>query len=695
MKTYPPNRIKNIAIIGHASSGKTSLTEAILFNSGGSQRLGSVLEGNTVSDIDPEEVKRKISIKSSVVPVEYMGYKLNILDTPGYIDFIGETISGLSAADGNIFLCDAVTGLGIGAQTLWNMAEENNLPRVIFVNRLDKERANYFHAIDILRENFGKDVVPVQIPIGSEANFSGIIDILYKKAYKFENGKSIDIEIPKELNETIEKYRNMLIEEVVEIDEHLLEKFMSNEEISDEEIYKAFQESVDHKKVYPVMCGSVLKNIGVTLLMNNIENWLPNADERVMQGINGSNREASLNQPFSGYIFSTMIEPHIGELSFVRIFSGTLNHSSQIYNSSKGHAERVGQILFMRGKNREEAGSAQAGDIVALPKLKYTGTGDTLCDQSKQIIFKSAKYPEPLLSISVKPKSKADQEKMGTALNSLTHEDPTFKVSHNIETKETIISGMGDIHLEVMLEKQKRRYGVEIEAGSPRIPYKETIRGKAKAQGKYKKQSGGRGQYGDCWLEIEPLRQGEGFRFVDRIAGGVIPKNYIPSIEKGIKEAMQTGVIAGYPVMDLKVTLYDGSFHEVDSSDMAFKIAGSMGFKKAFADAMPKILEPIMTMEIVVPGENVGDVVSDINKRRGKILGIEQGSSNKYEVIKANTPYAEIAKYASDLRSITRGQGYFSMKFSHYEEAPHKVQLELANKYEQLKAAGELSERSR
>lgn len=684
MKTYPPNRIKNIAIIGHASSGKTTLAETILIDSGGSRR----------HDFDPEEIKRKISIKSSIVPVEYMGYKLNILDTPGYVDFIGEAISGLSAADGIIFLCDAVAGLGIGAQALWNMAEENNLPRVIFVNRLDKERSNYFHAIEILRENFGKDIVPVQIPIGSEANFFGIIDILYKKAYKFENGKAIEIEIPQELNEIIEKYRDMLIEEVVEIDEHLLEKFMNNEEIADEEIYKAFQESVDHKKIYPVMCGSAQKNIGVTLLMNNIENWLPNADERVLQGIDGSTREGSLNQPFSGYVFSTMIEPHIGELSFVRIYSGVLNHSSQIYNSSKGSAERAGQILFMKGKNREETPSASAGDIVALPKLKYTGTGDTLCDQNKQIIYKGAKYPEPLLSISVKPKSKADQEKMGIALNSLTHEDPTFKVSHNIETKETIISGMGDIHLEVMLEKQKRRYGVEIDAGAPRIPYKETIRGKAKAQGKYKKQSGGRGQYGDCSLEIEPLRQGGGFQFVDRIAGGVIPKNYIPSIEKGIKEAMQTGVIAGYPVMDVKVTLYDGSFHEVDSSDMAFKIAGSMGFKKAFIEAVPKILEPIMTMEIVVPGENVGDVVSDINKRRGKILGIEQGSSNRHEVIKVNTPYAEIAKYASDLRSITRGQGYFSMKFSHYEEAPHKVQLELVNKYEQLKAAGELSERS-
>lgn len=693
MKNYPASKIKNIALIGHAGTGKTSLAEAMLFNAKVINRLGSTTEGNTVSDFDPEEIKRQISIRTSIMTFEYLDYKVNLIDTPGFSDFIGDVISGLHAADCAIFVVDAVNGLGVGAQELWRLAEENNLPRIIFVNKMDKERADYFAVLEHLREAFGKDVIPVHIPIGKESSFSGILDILDKKAYKFENGQYIEIPIPQELTETMEKYRNMLVEEVVEIDEDLLNKFMNNEEITDQEVSYAFQKSVDHKQIYPVLCGSSTKNIGVSLLEYAMEHWLPSADERVLKGLDGSQRKSDESDSFSGIVFMTTVEPHVGELSFLRVISGKLNHSSSILNSSKNVTERVGQIFIMRGKNREEVSVATAGDIVALPKLKSTSTGDTLCDPNKPIVYPKPKYPEPVYSISVKPKSKADQEKMGIALNALTHEDPTFFVSHNTETKETIISGMGDVHLDVILERQKRRFGVEIEVGAPRIAYRETIKGKSKAQGKYKKQSGGRGQYGDCWLEVEPLPRGKGFEFVDKIVGGVIPKNYIPAVEKGIREAMAGGVVAGYPVMDVKVTLVDGSYHEVDSSDLAFKIAGSMGFKKAFQEANPIILEPIMSMEINVPDDCVGDVVSDLNRKRGKILGMEP-TANKHQVVKALVPAAECAKYASDLRSISRGRGFFSQKFSHYEEAPAKTQADLIAKYEALKAAGQLQDRT-
>lgn len=693
MRQYPTDKIKNIVLLGHAGCGKTTIAEAMLFDSGTIQRMGSVTDGNTVSDFDSEEIKRKISIRTSMVPFEYKDYKVNLIDVPGFADFSGEAISGISAADSSIFVACAVSGLGVGAHEFWRLADEKNLPRIIFINRMDKERADYFATLDILRDTFGKDVVPVYIPIGKEASFSGVVDVLNKKAYRFENGKPVEIPMPEDMKDQMQTYREMLIEEVVEIDEALLEKFMNNEEISDEQIADAFQKSVDHKQIYPVLCGSAVKNIGISLLAEAAEHWLPGADEIKLTGLDGTERKASKDDPFSAYVFSTTIEPHVGELSYVRVLSGALNHSSSVFNSSKNASERIGQLFCMRGKNREEVQTAVAGDIVALPKLKSTSTGDTLCDQAKQIVYKAAVYPEPILSIAVKPKSKADQEKMGTAFNALTHEDPTFKVSHNLETKETIISGMGDVHLEVMLERVKKRYGVEIEAGAPRIPYRETIRGKAKGQGKYKKQSGGRGQYGDCWLDIEPLPRGRGFEFIDKIVGGAIPRNYIPSIEKGIKETMAGGVVAGYQVMDVKVTLYDGSYHEVDSSDMAFKIAGSMGFKKVFAEAVPVILEPIMNMEINVPDDCVGDIVSDINKKRGKILGMDQAAS-KHTIVKTLVPFSEASKYASELRSISRGRGYFSSKFSHYEEAPAKTQQDLKTKYEQLKAAGELREQA-
>ncbi len=444
MKQYTSNRIKNIVLLGHSGSGKTSLAEAMLFNAGVINRIGSIAEGNTVSDFDPEEIKRQISVRTSILTFEYMDYKVNLIDVPGFSDFIGESISGITSADCAVFTVCAVNGLGVGSQEMWKIASEYNLPRIIFINRMDKERADYFAVLELLRETFGKDVIPVHIPIGKENDFSGIIDVLKKKAYKFENNRMIEIPIPDNQKEDMEKCRNMLMEEVVEIDENLLAKFMNNEEITDEEVENAFQKSVDHNQIYPVLCGSATKNIGVSTLEYAMEHWLPSADEKVLRGIDGQERKSVENEPFSGYVFMTTVEPHVGELSFVRIFSGKLNHSSNVLNSSRNSTERVGQIFLMRGKNREEIQTAIAGDIVALPKLKSTSTGDTLCEPNKPIVYPKAKYPEPVYSISVKPKSKADQEKMGIALNALMHEDPTFFVLHNVETKETIISGMGD-----------------------------------------------------------------------------------------------------------------------------------------------------------------------------------------------------------------------------------------------------------
>ncbi len=673
MKGYPPEKIRNIGIIGSGTTGKTSLCEALLFKSGTINRQGNISDGNTVSDYDPEEIRRGISIHSTLLPFEWKDHKINLIDTPGYIDFVGESISTIRVVDGLIMVVDAISGHGAALENLWKIADKYKTPRAIVVNKLDKSQADFDKTVENLREKFGREIVPVQVPIGREASFSGVHNLLKPEA-------------PAELKEMATKYKEMLIEGVAEIDDAILTEYLENKEITEQELSEHLVQAIDADKIFPVFCVSSTKNIGIEELLDALIAWMPPANEKEIPAKNTHGEEIKIKpdpkEPFSGYVFKTVSEPHIGSLTYIRAYSGTIKPSSPISNPSKGKDERIGQIISMRGKTKIDLPLLSAGDIAVLPKLKITGTGDSLCDKNKAVTFDAAQYPEPVMSFAVKPKSKADQEKMGLGLSNFTHEDPTFKMNYNAETKETVISGMGDVHLEVILKRIKERYGIDIEIGEPRIPYKEAIFGKAKGQGKYKKQTGGRGQYGDTWLEIEPLPRGQGFEFVNKIVGGAIPRNYIPSVEKGVREAMLGGVIAGYPVVDVKVTLFDGTYHEVDSSDMAFKIAASMGFKKIFHEAKPILLEPIVEITVNVPPEFVGEVTGDLNKRRGRISNIEA------DKVVATVPLGEISKYATDLRSFTHGQGTFSTKFLHYEQVPPQTQQKLASIYQKLKEAG-------
>lgn len=662
-------------MIGSGASGKTSLCEALLYKSGIITRQGTIAEGNTTSDYDPEEIRRKISLHATLLPFEWKEHKINLIDTPGYIDFVGEPISVIRVVDSLIIVVDAVSGHGAALENLWKLADKYNLPRAIVINKLDKPQADFDRTLEGLRKKFSREIVPIQIPIGSGDTFSGVHSLL--KA-----------EIPAGLEETVSKHKEMLIEGVAEIDDTILTEYLESQEITEQELTEHLVTAINADKVFPVFCASASKGVGIEQVLNGIVDWLAPANEKEYPAKTENGApvmiKPAVTEPFSAYVFKTVAEPHIGNLTYVRVFSGSIKPSSPVFNANKSKEERIGQIITMRGKNKDEIPALSAGDIALLPKLKLTGTGDTLCDKNKIVMFDVAEYPEPVMSFAVKPKTKADQEKMALGLGAFMHEDPTFKMHYNPETRETVISGMGDVHLEVILRRIKEKFGIDIEIGEPRIPYKETILGKSKGQGKYKKQTGGRGQYGDTWLEIEPLPRGKGFEFVNRIVGGAIPKNYIPAVEKGIREAMVGGVVAGYPVMDIKVTLFDGSYHEVDSSDMAFKIAASMGFKKIFSEAKPVLLEPIVEITVNAPPELIGDVTGDLNKKRGKILNIEN------DKVVALVPLGAIAKYATELRSFTHGQGTFSTKFSHYEQVPPTDQQRLTAAYQKLKEAGDV-----
>ncbi|OGS55184.1 MAG: translation elongation factor G [Elusimicrobia bacterium RIFOXYB2_FULL_62_6] len=687
MKTYETQKLRNVVFLGHSGSGKTTLIETLLFNTGVINRMGNTADGTTVSDYQPEEVKRKISIYTSLVSMEANEHKFNFLDTPGYTDFIGETIAGLRAAEIAVFTADGVDGLGVGSDQLWKRLKDNKLSAMVVINKLDKERADFSNSLNLLREKFGTSLAPVQAPIGSQAQFSGIVDLIKMKAYSFEGGKAKEIPVPADADVT--RYREMFMESLAETDEALLAKYLDGQAITPEEMAKALKNGIASGKFIPVLCSSVAKNIGVSPVLGMLADYFPSPEGRVCEAEDdrGGKIEVKCDQngAFSGFVFKASMESHVGELCFLKIYSGKLAVSSGVYNSTKRHNERVGQIAVMQGKTRSEVPTAFAGDVVVLQKLKSTESGDTLCDQAKEVVFPKIVFPEPVHHLAIKAKSKDEQEKISFAFNSFKREDPTFKAVYNNETKEMIISGIGDVHLDVLLDKFHRQHNVGVDVSAPRIPYKETIRAKSRAQGKYKKQTGGRGQYGDCWLSLEPMHEGKGFEFVNDVVGGAIPRNFIPAVEKGIIGAMEEGVVAGYTVVDLKATVDDGSYHEVDSSEMAFKIAGSMAFKKAFAEARPTIMEPITILEVHVPKAYVGDVMGDINKRRGRILSMEE------DTITAQVPLSEISRYCIDLRSITRGYGYFSNKFSHYEEAPREVQQELMNKYAEEKAKGELS----
>lgn len=678
MKGFSTEQIRNVALISHGGAGKTSLTEAMLYTSGAINRLGKVEAGNTVTDYDPDEIKRQVTISTSLAPLEWKGTKINLLDTPGFFDFIGEVQGALRVADSAIIVVCAVSGVEVGTEKVWSYADEYHLPRLVFINKLDRENANFDQVLEQLRSFFGVKVFPLQFPLGQESSFKGVIDLVKMKAlvYTDETGlKMQEEDIPADLLDKARELREKLVEAAAETDDALMEKYLEEESLSEEEINKALRLGTLEGKIVPVLCGSGTKNYGIQPLLDLISSALPSPlDRPPAKGFlpgkpdEEITRKADLKEPLSALVFKTLADPYVGRVNYFRVYSGVMKADSQVYNFNKEKTERIGSLFFMRGKNQIQTDQVIAGDIGAVAKLAETGTGDTLGDKGSPIIFPPIKFPDPVISFAVEPKSKGDEEKVSAGLARFLEEDPTFRVERNTETKQIIISGMGDMHLDVIVERLAKKFGVEVNLKTPKVPYKETIRKTAKKEGKYKRQSGGRGQYGHVFLEISPLPRGEGFAFEDRIVGGVVPRQYIPAVEKGVLEAMEEGNLAGYPVVDIKVALYDGSYHTVDSSEMAFKIAASMALRGAIDQADPVLLEPIMDVEVTVPEQFMGDIMGDLNSRRGRIQGMVPGQG--LQVIKAQVPLAEMFDYAIDLRSMTQGRGFFTMKFSHYEEVP-------------------------
>jgi elongation factor G len=674
LKNYKSDMIRNIGLIAHSGSGKTSLAEAMLFNSGAIDRLGKIEEGNTTCDYDPEEIKRRISITTSLAPCEWKNMKINILDTPGYFDFVGEVKGAMRVAEGCVIVTCAVSGVEVGTEQVFNYADEAGLSRMFFINKMERENANFDKVLGQIREFFGQKAVPFQLPIGSEANFKGIVDIVKQKAYILEGKEVKECPVPEELKADMENYRSMLVEAVAETDDDLLTKYLEGEELTDEEIQKGLRKGVSEGEIYPILCGSALANKGINLLMDTICDYMPSpqdapAEKGTVPATNAEEtRECKADEPFSALVFKTMADPYVGKLTLFKVFSGMLKSDSTVYNATKGETEKFGQIYTMRGKKQENLSEVSAGDIAAVAKLQYTSTNDTLADKERPIILRGVDFPKPVLSLAAQPKAKGDEEKISTGLSKLTEEDKTFEVTKNSETGQLLVSGMGEIHLEVLAAKLANKFGSEMVLDAPKVPYRETIRTSTKIEGKHKKQSGGRGQYGHVWLELQPLESEEGFEFEDKIFGGAVPRQYIPAVEKGIRESLNEGVLANYPIVGVKAILYDGSYHPVDSSELAFKIAASMAFKKGTAQAKPVLLEPIMDIEVVVPENYMGDIIGDMNKRRGRVMGMEP--EGKMQHIKAQVPMAEVFRYATDLRSMTQGRGSFSLTFSHYEELP-------------------------
>lgn len=682
------NEIRNICLIGHSGSGKTSLVEAILFQTGVIKRLGKVDDDSSTSDYDPEEIKRKISINLTLAPCEDKKYKINLLDTPGYSDFIAEVKSGLKVSECALMAVSAVSGVEVGTENTWEFADEFNLPRLVFINKMDKENADFFQTFNSLVQSFGQSLLPIQLPLGKEADFKGVIDLIKLKAFVYsEDGKFNQEDIPEENKAPVDKFREKLIEVIAETDDDLLTKYLEGEELTEVEIQTGLKNGVISRKITPILCGSALKNIAIHPLLDYIESACPSPfDQPALEIADLKNDKAETieikeSDPLSALVFKAMADPYIGKLTYFRVYTGTFKSDSQVYNATKGRDERVGQLFYLCGKQQTPTSEVIAGDIGVTTKLQITTTSDTLCQKSRPIIIKPVNFPKPIISLAVEPKSKKDEDKLSTSLNKLTEDDPTLNIQRDNEIKQTLISGVGETQLNIAVERLKEKFGIDISTEMPRLPYKETITKSAKAQGKYKRQTGGRGQYGDCWLQIEPLPRGEGYEFKNKIFGGAIPSNYVPAVGKGVLDAIKEGVVARYPVIDVKVTLYDGTFHPVDSSDIAFKIAGSMAFKNCAEQAAPVLLEPIMKVTIEVSETFTGDIIGDLNSKRGKILGTQ--SKDKKQVINALVPLAEMFRYAIDLKSITGGRGYFSMEFSHYEEVPPQISQKI------IKARGE------
>ncbi len=666
--------IKNIALIGHNGAGKTTLADNILYIAGETNRQGKVDDGTSLFDYNPDEISRKFSISLSLATFKNKDIDINLIDLPGFMDFWGEVFSGLSVIDSAILVIDAQSGIEVGTEKLWEYAREKNIPLMIFANKFGKENTNFETLFASLKSDFGSGVFPLTFPIGSFKDLKGIVNVFNKKAYI--NGKETNI--PDELVSTFDKYRNLLIESVSEIDDALMEKYINEEELTEDEIRNGVKSGILNGKIYPVLAGDALSSIGVKSLMDMIYSILPSYKNRKIKGLkDGKEIEVSPDGPFSGFVFKTIFEPHLGEMNLIKVLSGKLEAGSEVFNVNKKKPEKINQIYLLKGKERIETEKLSAGEIGALVKLKNTETSDTLSDKNYNITYPAIEFPPTSIALAIVPKTKGDEEKVSSALAKIHQEDPSFSYGYDTETKQTLIYGLGEMHLDVIIGALKRKFGVEVGVERPLVKYRETIKSTVEAQGKYKKQTGGRGQYGDVWLKIEPLKEKE-FEFVNKIVGGVVPSKYIPSVEKGVKEALSKGILAGYPVMNIQVTIYDGSYHPVDSSDIAFKIAGSMAFKNAAQKANPVILEPVLEIEVTVPEEYMGDVIGDLNSRRGQILGMDR--VGKYQKIKAYVPDGEMYKYSTQLRSITQGKGTFTQKFAYYQEMPKEIQDKMVEK---------------
>jgi elongation factor G len=681
-------KTRNIGIMAHIDAGKTTTTERILFYTGVSHKIGEVHDGTATMDWMEQEQERGITITSAATTCTWKDNRVNIIDTPGHVDFTIEVERSLRVLDGAVAVFCSVGGVEPQSETVWRQADKYHVPRIAFINKMDRVGADFFRGVSMIKDRLKANPIPIQIPIGSEENYKGLVDLVTMKAIVWDEealGAMFHEEaIPDELLELAQEYREKMIEEVSSHDDVLMEKYLSGEELTEAEIKLAIRQATIDIKICPVICGSAFKNKGVQPLLDAVLDYLPSPlDIPAIKGIDADTeeeieRKASDSEPFAALAFKIMTDPFVGQLCFIRVYSGVLNSGSYVYNSTKGKRERVGRLLKMHANKREEIKEVYAGDIAAAVGLKYSTTGDTLCLEDKPVILESIEFPEPVISIAIEPKTKADQEKLGTSLAKLASEDPSFRVRTDEETGQTIISGMGELHLEIIVDRMMREFKVEANVGKPQVAYRETISKKVKVEGKFVRQSGGRGQYGHVWLEVEPQEPGKGYEFVDAIKGGVVPKEYIPAVNKGIVEALDTGVLAGFPVVDVKVTLIDGSYHDVDSSEMAFKIAGSMGFKEGCSKAAPVLLEPIMSVEVVVPEDYMGEVIGDLNSRRGRIMGMETRSGA--QVVGAMVPLAQMFGYSTDLRSATQGRATYTMTFHHYEQVPKSVSEEIIAK---------------
>ncbi len=687
-RDYTLDKIRNIGIIAHIDAGKTTTTERVLFYTGKKHKIGEVHEGEAEMDWMEQERERGITITSAATTAFWQDCRINIIDTPGHVDFTAEVERSLRVLDGGVTVFDGVAGVESQSETVWHQADKYKVPRICFINKLDRTGADFYADLDSIHARLTKNAYPIQLPIGTEENFNGIIDLLTEKAYIYKDDLGKDIEetdIPDDMKEKVEEYRPKLLEAIAENDEEVMEKYLDGKEVSLEEWKSALRKATISGEFFPVMCGSALKNKGVQKLLDAVCDYLPSPlDVPDIEGFNPKDeeekmtRKASDEDPFAALAFKVAVDPFVGKLIFFRVYSGTLKAGSYILNSSNGKKERLGRIVRMHANSREEVEEVYAGEIAAAVGLKDTVTGNTICDPEKPVVLESITFPAPVISVAIEPKTKADQEKMGIALARLAEEDPTFVVSSNDETGQTIISGMGELHLEIIVDRMKREFTVEANVGRPQVAYRETIRKLAEAQGKYIKQSGGRGQYGNVWLRLEPMEEGGGHEFVNEIKGGSIPNEFIPAVGKGVKEAVDSGVVAGYPVVDVKATVYDGSYHDVDSSEIAFKIAAVMAYKAAAKIANPVLLEPIMKVEAVTPEEFMGDVVGDLNSKRAKIL--EMTDRGNMKVVLAEVPLSEMFGYATALRSMTQGRASYSMEFLNYQEVPKNVAQEIIAK---------------